>query len=59
MQTAEEHIANSEHILQQAIGMQNEPSKRDYYVAVAQVEATLAVAAATLETTPAKKMAPG
>lgn len=49
MQTAEEHIKNSEDAMAQA---RNHPANfelRDFYVGIAQVEATLAVAVATLE----------
>lgn len=49
MQTAEEHIANSEDALQRANGFPQDPPLREYWLSVAQVEATLAAAVAQLE----------
>lgn len=49
MQTAAEHIANSEEAMNQARNLGQNFELRDYYIGLAQVEATLALAVATLE----------
>ena len=49
MQTSEEHIKNSEQALQNAKGYSPAAAECTYYVNVAQVEATLALAAAQVE----------